>query len=54
LQQSFFTSSGTEADEAAILIARNGTGSYDSWRCAMRNAGSSAIAKAVTAHAALS
>src|SRR6202047_4844543 len=29
LQQSFFTSSGTEADEAAILIARMATGSFD-------------------------
>src|SRR6202011_927945 len=29
LRSSFFTSSGTEADEAAILIARMATGSYD-------------------------
>src|ERR1700683_4214540 len=29
LQSSFFTSSGTEANEAAILLARMATGSYD-------------------------
>jgi len=29
LQQSFFTSSGSEANEAAILLARMSTGSYD-------------------------
>jgi len=51
LQQSFFTSSGTEADEAAILIARMATGSYDVVALRHAYAGSSAIAKAVTAHA---
>jgi len=34
LQQSFFTNSGTEANEAAILLARMSTGSYDVVRCA--------------------
>src|SRR6202790_3385019 len=29
LQQSFFTNSGTQANEAAILLARMSTGSYD-------------------------
>src|SRR5467141_4635723 len=29
LQQSFFTNSGTEANEAAILLARMSTGSFD-------------------------
>src|SRR6267142_1700790 len=51
LKQSFFTSSGTEADEAAILIARMATGSYDVVALRHAYAGSSAIAKAVTAHA---
>src|SRR5215471_19075197 len=51
LQQSFFTSSGTEADEAAILIARMATGSYDVVALRHAYSGSSAIAKAVTAHA---
>jgi len=36
LQQSFFTSSGTEANEAAILIARMATGAMTLWRCATR------------------
>ena len=51
LQSSFFTSSGTEADEAAILIARMATGSYDVVALRHAYSGSSAIAKAVTAHA---
>src|SRR6266404_9643727 len=51
LQQSFFTSSGTEANEAAILIARMATGSYDVVALRHAYSGSSAIAKAITAHA---
>lgn len=51
LQQSFFTSSGTEADEAAILIARMATGSYDVVALRHAYSGSSQLAKAVTAHA---
>src|SRR6266849_10893679 len=50
-QQSFFTSSGTEADEAAILIARMATGSYAVVALRHAYSGSSAIAKAMTAHA---
>ena len=51
LEKSFFTSSGTEADEAAILIARMATGSYDV--VALRNAysGGSQLARSVTAQA---
>ncbi len=51
LQQSFFTSSGTEADEAAILIARMATGSYDVVALRHAYSGSSQLAKSVTAHA---
>jgi 4-aminobutyrate aminotransferase-like enzyme len=51
LQQSFFTSSGTEANEAAILIARMATGSYDIVALRHAYSGSSQLAKAVTAHA---
>jgi len=51
LQQSFFTSSGTEANEAAILIARMATGSYDVVALRHAYSGSSQLAKAVTAHA---
>src|SRR5207237_8237693 len=29
LQKSFFTNSGTEANEAAVLVARMATGSFD-------------------------
>jgi len=54
LQQSFFTSSGTEANEAAILIARMATGSYDVVALRHAYSGSSAIAKALTAACALS
>ncbi len=39
LQQSFFTNSGTEANEAAILLSRMSTGNFD------------ALAKGITAHA---
>src|SRR5713226_1466561 len=51
LQQSFFTNSGSEANEAAILIARMATGSYDVVALRHAYSGSSAIAKAMTAHA---
>jgi 4-aminobutyrate aminotransferase-like enzyme len=51
LQQSFFTNSGTEANEAAILIARMATGSYDVVALRHAYSGSSQLAKAVTAHA---
>jgi 4-aminobutyrate aminotransferase len=51
LEKSFFTSSGTEANEAAILLARMATGSYDVVALRQAYAGSSQMAKAVTAHA---
>src|SRR5207253_972644 len=51
LQQSFFTNSGTEANEAAILLARMATGSYDVVALRHAYSGGSAIAKAITAHA---
>src|SRR6266566_9221017 len=51
LQQSFFTNSGTEANEAAILLARMATGSYDVVALRHAYSGGSALAKSVTAHA---
>src|SRR5438132_8589115 len=51
LQKSFFTNSGTEANEAAILLARMATGSYDVVALRHAYSGGSAIAKAITAHA---
>ena len=51
LQQSFFTNSGTEANEAAILLARMSTGSYDVVALRHAYSGGSALTKAVTAHA---
>src|ERR1700687_479850 len=51
LQSSFFTSSGTEANEAAILLARMATGSYDIVALRHAYAGGSQLAKSVTAHA---
>ena len=52
LQKSFFTNSGTEADETAILLARMATGSYDVVALRHAYSGSSALAKSVTAQAA--
>lgn len=51
LQSSFFTSSGSEADEAAILIARMATGSYDIVALRHAYSGGSSLMKSVTAHA---
>jgi len=51
LQKSFFTSSGTEANEAAILLARMAGPSYDVVALRHAYAGSSALAKAVTGQA---
>src|SRR5216683_5326737 len=51
LQKSFFSNSGTEANEAAILIARMATGCYDVVALRHAYSGSSQLAKAVTAHA---
>jgi 4-aminobutyrate aminotransferase-like enzyme len=52
LQKSFFTNSGTEANEAAILLARMAGSSYDVIALRHAYSGSSALAKAVTAQAA--
>lgn len=52
LQKSFFTSSGTEANEAAILLARMAGASYDVVALRHAYAGGSALAKSVTAQAA--
>jgi 4-aminobutyrate aminotransferase len=51
LQSSFFTSSGTEANEAAILLARMATGCYDVVALRHAYSGGSALAKSVTAQA---
>src|SRR5258708_22227795 len=51
LQQSFFTNSGTEANEAAILLARMSTGSYDVVALRHAYSAASALAKAVPPHA---
>jgi len=52
LQKSFFTNSGTEANEAALLLARMAGPSYDVVALRHAYAGSSAVTKGVTAHAA--
>jgi len=52
LQKSFFTNSGTEANEAAILLARMAGPSYDVVALRHAYAGSSMLAKSVTAQAA--
>ena len=52
LQKSFFTSSGTEANEAAIMLARIAGPSYDVVALRHGYAGSSAMAKGVTGQAA--
>ncbi len=51
LQKSFFTNSGTEANEAAILLARMATGSYDVVALRHAYSGASALAKSVTGQA---
>lgn len=51
LKQSFFTSSGTEANEAALLLARMSTGSFDVVALRHAYSGGSSLAKSVTAHA---
>jgi len=52
LQQSFFTNSGTEANEAAILLARMATGVYDIVSLRHSYSGGSSLTKSVTAQAA--
>jgi len=51
LQKSFFTNSGTEANEAAILLARIATGSYDVVALRHAYSGGSSLAKAATGQA---
>ncbi|MBI2948264.1 MAG: aspartate aminotransferase family protein [Verrucomicrobia bacterium] len=51
LEKSFFTNSGTEANEAAILIARMATGRFDLVALRHGYSGGSSLAKAVTAQA---
>lgn len=51
LQKSFFTNSGTEANEAAIMLARASTGSFDVVALRHAYSGGSQLAKAVTAQA---
>src|SRR5580704_3647982 len=51
LQKSFFTSSGTEANEAALLLARMVGPSYDVVALRHAYAGGSSLAKSVTAQA---
>lgn len=51
LQKSFFSNSGTEANEAAILLARMASDSYDIVALRHAYAGASQLAKGVTAHA---
>lgn len=49
LQTSFFTNSGSEADEMAVLTARQHTGNYDFFALRHGYSGNSSIAKALTA-----
>jgi 4-aminobutyrate aminotransferase-like enzyme len=51
LQSSFFTNSGTEANEAALLLARMATGTYDVVALRHGYSGASALAKSVTGQA---
>ena len=49
IQKSFFTNSGTEANETAILISRMATGNYDAVALRHAYSGLSQLAKSVTA-----
>jgi 4-aminobutyrate aminotransferase-like enzyme len=51
LQKSFFSNSGTEANEAALLLARMATGSYDVVALRHGYSGASALAKSATGQA---
>ena len=48
LQKSFFSNSGTEANEAALLLARMATGSFDIIGLRHGYSGASALARSVT------
>lgn len=52
LQKSFFTNSGTEANEAALLLARMATGSHEVVALRHAYSGGSQLAKSVTAQSA--
>src|SRR5579885_708002 len=51
LQKSFFTNSGTEANEAAVLLARMATGSFEVVALRHGYSGHSLLAKSLTARA---
>ncbi len=51
LQKSFFSNSGSEANEAALLLARMATGSYDVVALRHAYSGASAMTKSMTAQA---
>lgn len=51
LQKSFFTNSGTEANEAAVLLARMATGSFEVVALRHGYSGHSLVAKSLTAQA---
>jgi 4-aminobutyrate aminotransferase-like enzyme len=51
LQKSFFTNSGTEANEAAVLLARMVTGSFEVVALRHGYSGHSLLTKSLTAHA---
>ncbi|PYV26904.1 MAG: aspartate aminotransferase family protein [Acidobacteria bacterium] len=51
LEKSFFTNSGTEANEAAVLVARMATGSFDVVALRHGYSGHSQLAKSLTAMA---
>jgi 4-aminobutyrate aminotransferase len=52
LTKSFFSNSGTEANEAAVMVARMATGRYDVIALRHAYSGASQLAKSLTAHAA--
>lgn len=52
LQKSYFTNSGTEADELAVMAARAYTGNYDILALRHGYSGNSALGKTLTAQAA--
>ena len=52
IEKSFFTSSGTEANEAAVLLARMATGAFDVVALRHGYSGHSSLAKSLTAQAA--
>lgn len=51
LQKSFFTNSGTEANEAAVMLARMATGSFEVVALRHGYSGHSLLTKSLTAHA---